>query len=260
MNNFKVLLKKDLLELKRNKKWIIYITSFLIITLISVITARLLPELFNALLDVTGIIEGMSYKVSVADSYMQFVANMGEIGLLIILIMFSNTLVKEKSSGTYNLLTSNGVKEYKIVLSHFLSKLILITISYLVSIGLFVGLNLIIFKEYTGFRGVCSLTYLYLTMVFALTLGIFISSVVKKKNLGIILSIVIYFILSILSVFPYIDIYNPLYALTLANEVMTSVDYKLSDYLINLFMLLASSATLLIGSIYVFKNKIDNRK
>ena len=68
------------------------------------------------------------------------------------------------------------------------------------------------------------------------------------------------FIFSILSVFPYIDIYNPLYALTLANEVMTSVDYKLSDYLINLFMLLASSATLLIGSIYVFKNKIDNRK
>ena len=260
MNSFKVLLKKDLLEIKRNKKWLVYVLSFTIIAIISVITARLLPEIFNALLDVTGVIEGMSYRVSVADSYMQFVANMGEIGLLIILIMFSNTLFKEKSSGTYHLLTSNGVKDYKIVLSHFVSKLILITISYLVSVGVFVVLNLLVFKEYTGLRGVCSLSYLYLTLVFALTLGLFISSFVKKKTMGFVLAIVIYFALSILSVFPYIDIYNPLYALTLGSEIMTSVDYELSDYLINLFVTLGVSVTLLVSSIYIFKNKIDNRK
>ena len=71
-----------------------------------------------------------------------------------------------------------------------------------------------------------------MVLLFGLCLSFFISSIVQKKGTGVILVIAIYFILTILSVFPYIDIYNPMYGLTLSNNIITSIDYKLSDYLI----------------------------
>lgn len=260
MNNFLTLLKKDFLELKRTQKWIIYLITFVAITVFSVISARLLPELLNVVLSETGMDQIFIYKASVADSYLQFTANMGEIAFLLVTIMFSSTLVKEKTSGTYYMLKSNGVNETKIVLSHFISKLLLITISYIASIVVFVPLNLLLFKEYAGLRGVISLSYLYLVLLFGLCLSFFISSIVQKKGTGVILVIAIYFILTILSVFPYIDIYNPMYGLTLSNNIITSIDYKLSDYLINLIVTTVLSASMIISSIYIFKNKIDNRK
>lgn len=261
MNNFMVLLKKDFLEIFRTKKWLVYLITFLVITIFSVVSARVLPELLNLVLVESGLEESFSYKASVADSYTQFIANMGEIAWLLIAIMFANTLVKEKNSGTYYMLKSNGVSETKIVLSHFLSKLILITLAYMASIVLFIPMNLILFKEYTGVRGFVSLSYLYLSLVFALCLALFISSFVKKNSKGYILAIVIYFILTILSIFPYIDIYNPLYGLTLSTNTIISPDYNtLSDYLINLFVTIGISIILVVSSIYIFKNKINNRK
>jgi ABC-2 type transport system permease protein len=121
-------------------------------------------------------------------------------------------------------------------------------------------MNLILFKQYTGIHGAIALTYVYLALVFALCLAFFVSSIVKKNSKGYLLVILIYFILSILSVFPYIDIYNPLTSLTLANNIIVYNDNVLSDYLINLFMTLGISIVLIISSIYIFKNKIDNRK
>ena len=56
---------------------------------------------------------------------------------------------------------NNGVNETKIVMAHFVSKLILITISYLISIIIFVPLNIVIFHQYAGVRGVISLSLIY---------------------------------------------------------------------------------------------------
>ncbi len=260
MNSFKTLFKKDLLELKRTDKWLIYIFAFLAITVLSVVTARILPELLGLVLEETGLGDLFSYEISVADSYVQYVANMGEMAFLLITIMFATTLVKEKVSGTYHMLKSNGVSEDKIVLSHFFSKLILITASYIISIVAFVLLNLVLFREYAGIRGVVSLSYLYLFLVFGLCMALFVSSICKKKSSAIVLVIVIYFILSTISIIPYIDIYTPMYSLIISSDVITNVDYSLSDYLINLGVTSLLNVGMVIGSIYAYKNKINNRK
>ena len=261
MSNFGILLKKDLLEILRNRKWLVYLITFLIIVVISVATARLLPELLNLIMSSTGIEETFTYKISVGDSYSQFISNMGQVGLLLIMIMFSTSLAKEKINGTYQLLKSNGVKDSEIVLSHFIAKLILITLAYLASVLVFVALNLVVFKEYTGYRGLVALTYLYLVLVFGLSLALFISSFAKKKSHCYILVIGIYFILSILSVFPYIDVYVPLTGLNLANDyIVHQFNYEQKDYLINLFMNIGLIIVLVISSIYLYKNRIDNKK
>ena len=235
MHSFLVLLKKDLLEIKRSSKWIIYILTFIFVTVLSVATARVLPEVFNLLFEETGLDGLFTYEVSVADSYLQYVANIGEICLLLIMIMFSTSLIKEKSNGTYYLLKNNGISDWKIVISHFVSKFILITVSYLISIAVFIPLNLLVFNEYTGYRGVISLTYLYISLIFALSVALFVSSFCKKKSSAYAIAIVVYFTLTLLSAIPYIDVYNPLYSLILASNIMTEVDYKQSDYIMNIW-------------------------
>lgn len=260
MHSFMILLKKDFLEIKKNSKWLIYIFVFSLVSVLSVVTAKILPELLNLVFENTGMGGLFEYKASVSDSYVQYVANMGETAFLLIIVMFASTLVNEKNSGTYYLLKANNISETKIVMSHFVSKLILISISYLISTALFIGLNLLIFKEYTGIRGFISLSYIYLTLVFALALSLFISSFVKKKSNGYAISLVAYFVLSLLSSIPYIDVYNPLYSLMLASNIITDVDYKVADYVLNLLILVTSIVVLVSCSIYLFKNKINNRK
>ena len=260
MHSFITLLKKDFLEIKKNSKWLIYLFVFSLVSVLSVATAKILPELLNQLLKETGMEGFFYYQSGIADSYAQYVANMGEISFLLIIVMFATTLINEKNSGTYYLLKNNKVSETKIVMSHFISKLILITVSYFISIGIFIGLNLIVFKEYTGLRGVVSLSYVYLTLIFALALSLFISSIVKKKSSGYVIAIVVYFIMSLLSGIPYIDVYNPLYSLVLASNIITDVDYEIADFVLNLIILVTSIIALIGCSIYLFKNKIDNRK
>lgn len=260
MSNFLVLLKKDLLEISRTQKWIIYILVFLAITVFSVVAARVLPEILNYALgevDFGGI--AFEYEISVADSYAQYIANMGEIAWLLVAIMFSSSLFKEKVTSSYNLLKCNKVSEKTIVLSHFLSKLILITVAYIASIIVFVPLNLIVFKEYTGLRGVVALSYVYLSLVFALTLALFISSFIDKKSKGILFVILIYFGLSLLTIFPKLTM-NPFMGLTLANNIIMYPDYKINDYVVNLIFTLISIVGMLVASVYLMKNKINNRK
>jgi len=255
MNNLKILLKNHFLEFKRTKKWLVYILVFTFIGIVSALTSKYLLPALSEIFEMMGLI----YTTSIADSYIEFAANMGEISYLLIVIMFSTSLFKEKSSSTYYLLKSNGVKESEIVVSHYISKLILITLSYLASLLVYVPLNIFLFKSYTGYRGVVSLSYIYLLLVFALSFAVFISSFITKKSHGIVIGVVSYFVLTILSSIPNLDIFTPYYALTLSSNIMREQTHILKDYLINGFTTLLLSIGFVFLSIYLFKNKIDNR-
>ena len=144
MRNFIILLKKNLLEMVRNKRIIIFSLVFVAISVISALTAKFLPELYKMLLgtleagDVNVVQEG-----TVADSYVQFIANMGEVTVLLVGIMFANAITKEKTTGTYQTLKMNGVKDHEIVLSHFVAQVLLVTLSYILSVAALVVLNIL---------------------------------------------------------------------------------------------------------------------
>ena len=255
MNNFKILLKNNLLEFRRTKKWIIFISVFAILSILSSVLAKLLSTAFTPIFEMMGI----QYEASIADAYTQFVANIAETGYLLVSIIFSLSLVKEKTSSTYYTLKSNGVKESEMVLAHFVSKLILLTVSYLIGVIVFVISNLILFNSYTGYRGALCLLLVYLFIVFSLCFSLFVSSVIKKKSLGIVISIVSYFIFSILYVIPKVGPFTPFYGMTLVNDIMYD-NYLVNDVVINIAMLVALSIACIVSGIFLFKNKINNGK
>ena len=263
MANFIVLLRKNLLEMVRNKRIIIFTFVFVAISVISAFSAKMLPKLFELLVDeLEGAGAGAMYveKATVADSYIQYISNMGEIAVLLVSIMFAGTIVKEKKSGTYDTLKMNKVKDSEIVLSHFISQIILATISYVLSIAMFVLLNIILFRQIMGIRGFVILFYIYLLLLVTISFSLFSSCLCKKSGKAYLLVILTYFGVSLLEIIPKINRFNPFHLLTISSELCYYESYSLKENLITSISSLLIGAFLVIISLFIVKNKINNRK
>ncbi len=261
MDNFMILLKKNLLEMVRNKRIIIFSLVFIFISIISAFTAKFLPELISFLLQ--GIETGNLISVekgTVADSYVQYIANVGEVGLLLVAIMFVGTIVKEKKSGTYETLKMNGVKDNEIVLSHFVAQIILVSISYILSIAVFVLLNILLFNQIMGVRGFVVLLYIYLILLVIISFSLFVSCLFKKSFRAYLFVILGYFVVGFLEVIPRINKINPFHLLSISNQLMYYKEYSLKENLITSISSLIIVILLVIISLFVVKNKINNRK
>lgn len=262
MGNFKVLLKKNLLEMARNRRVLIFSIVFICVSIISALSARFLPELFNLLLEGlenTGI-GVVALDGSVADSYVQYISNMGEIAVFLICIMFVGTIVKEKKSGTYSSLKMNGVNDKEIVLSHFAAQTILITFSYILSVAVFVVLNILLFREIMGVRGLIVLLYIYLLLLFTIALSLFVGCLFKKKSRAYWVIILSYFALTFLKIIPRFNKFNPFYLLNISMNLMYYKEYSLKENLISMISTVLISIVLVIVSLFIAKNKINNRK
>lgn len=264
MVNFVILLKKNLIEMVRNKRIIIFSIAFVAISLISAVMAKFLPELFKWLFDTLGEdgtnIGMMIGDASVADSYVQFVSNVTEIMVLLIIIFFTGTIIKEKKTGTYDNLKMNSVKDHEIVLAHFVAQVILVTVSYIVGVAFFVLLNILLFRQIMGIRGVVALLYIYLTMLFVIAASLFVGCLFKKNFWAYFLAIIGYFVLSFVDIIPHINKFNPFHLLTISMNLMYSESYSLSEHLITSIVTVLLTAGLVIVSLFIVKNKINNRK
>ena len=264
MVNFVILLKKNLIEMVRNKRIIIFSIAFVAISLISAVMAKFLPELFKWLFDTLGEdgtnIGMMIGDASVADSYVQFVSNVAEIMVLLIIIFFTGTIIKEKKTGTYDNLKMNSVKDHEIVLAHFVAQVILVTVSYIVGVAFFVLLNILLFRQIMGIRGVVALLYIYLTMLFVIAASLFVGCLFKKNFWAYFLAIIGYFVLSFVDIIPHINKFNPFHLLTISMNLMYSESYSLSEHLITSIVTVLLTAGLVIVSLFIVKNKINNRK
>ena len=263
MSNFMILLKKNLLEMVRNKRIVIFSAVFVFISVISALSARYLPELIKLLLsgfEETGAGEIFIEKATVPDSYIQYIANMGEIAVLLVAIMFAGTITKEKTTGTYQVLKMNKVKDADIVLSHYVAQIILVSISYVLSVAFFVLLNILLFKQIMGVRGFVVLLYIYLLLLFVISFSLLSSCLCKKSGKSYLVVILSYFVLSFLEVIPRVNLVNPFHLLSLGTELMYYENYSLKYNLITSISTLLICVCLVIFSLIFVKNKINNRK
>lgn len=263
MANFAILLKKNLLEMVKNKRIIIFSAIFVIISIVSSLTAKYLPVLLDFLLsglEDSGIGSLLIFDGTVADSYVQFISNFSEISILLISIMFANTIVKEKNKGTYASLKMNGVKDGEIVLAHLVSQIILITVSYLVSVPVFVLSNILLFNQIMGVRGFVVLTYIYLVMLVTICFSLFVSCFCKKSGKAYLLVILSYFVFGLLEILPRINRVNPMHLFTLSSNLMYVEEYSLNEHLLTSFSSLGICVVLVVISLFVVRNKIDNKR
>lgn len=263
MGNFKVLLKKNLLEMFRSKKIFVFSAVFVALVVISALSARYLPSLISELLDELESMTGQGlfvFSSTVADSYVQFISNFVEIGLLLVGLMFAGVIVKEKSKGTYDSLKMNGVKDKDIILSHFVSQVIVVSLSYFISVALFAVLNIILFRQIMGLRGIVALSYIYLLLILMICFSLFVSCLCKKRGKAYLLVILGYFLLGFLEMLPKINLFNPFHLSTLSTDLMYYENYLLSEHITTVLFSLFICAVMVVFALLLVGNKINNRK
>ena len=218
MKQFIILFKKDLMELYRTKRILIISLIFIMFALLSPVIAKMTPELLGSM--------GNQIQISipdatVADSYGQFVKNMGQIGLFTLIIALGGSIVNERKKGLYTNLINNGVKKHNFILSKVISQVLIMTVIYVVSALLFSTYNYVIFNQFTIAYSFLSFLLLYIYLVFVICMITFFSAISKSSVMSVMLGIVTVLGISIFDLFKF-GKYMPNYLATAASDIFSN--------------------------------------
>ena len=131
MNHFAVFFKKELKESVKTYKLLLLGIVFLILGIMNPLVAKLTPDLLASFLP-----EGMSITIpepSSLDSWAQFFKNIQQMGLIVVLLVFSGVLTNELSRGTLVLLLTKGLPRQTVILAKYAAMLVLWTMSVAIS-------------------------------------------------------------------------------------------------------------------------------
>lgn len=253
MKNIMTLIRKELLEAFRKHRLLVIITIFVLIGLMSPIGTKYLGEILKQLLP-----SGYVLKVREAseiEAYFQFFKNISQIGLIVLIIITSGLMADELEKKTIVNVLSKGVRREYIIVSKFISSIIVWLISYIISV--------IIFEYYTNiFWGnkisLSSIIYSNL-LVFSyggliISLNIFFGIMFKNKILTIVSCFIFSLIQMFIAVFPEI---SKLLPISLLSQCVYIIEGKVNMY--ETVITLASTLTLilflLVISMSLFKRK-----
>ena len=174
-----ILSKKDLVEQWRTKKILILTIIFLFVAISSPIMAKLLPEIMKSV-SVPGMVISLPLPTYL-DAIDQYIKNIGQIALLVIIFIVAGAISDEKSRKTLEILLTKPISRAAFVLSKFKS--------YFISVSAIFTLCSIIFYCYTtsilgGFNLInfvimAALVLFYTLMIMSLT--ILASTIVKNS-------------------------------------------------------------------------------
>lgn len=249
MKAFWAFTNKEIIEYFRSAKLLILTVVFLLFGMMNPVMAKFTPEI----LKVAGIEINLPDPTAM-DSWAQFYKNVSQMGLIIIVIVFSGIMAAELSKGTLINILTKGLKRKTVILSKFTVASVLWTLSYLLCIGV-TALYTAYFWKLEGMHEILmSFAGLWLYGELLITLLI-LGGVLFKNTLGsLFLAGGISFVLTLVSIFPKSAKFNPM---TLTGDALYLLAgaKTLSDYLPAFFICLGLIVLVLVVSMIVFDKK-----
>jgi ABC-2 type transport system permease protein len=126
--------KKEFTENLRTYRMVILAAVFIFLGILSPLTAKLLPVILKSLGDDTGIFITFA-EPGARDSWQQFFGNVGQMGMLALIITFCGIMANELSRGTLVNLLTKGMKRRTVIISKFISASAIWTASYLLCLA-----------------------------------------------------------------------------------------------------------------------------
>jgi len=179
MSHYIAFLKKELLESTRTYKLFIMLVVFFIFGIMNPLTAKLTPDLLNALMP-----EGMSITLAeptAFDSWTQFFKNVTQMGLIVTVVVFSGILGTELSKGTLINMLTKGLSRGAVILSKYTYMVLIWTMSIVVSFLVTWGYTVYLFPGGEAVNLLFSVFCLWLFGIFLLALLLFAATLVNNN-------------------------------------------------------------------------------
>jgi len=251
MKAFSAFLKKEFLEGARTYKTFIIIAVFVIFGIISPITAKLIPLIFE-MVQMEGFIT--IPDPTALDSYGQFFKNVGQLGLIVFVIVYMGMLNAEISKGTLIIGITRGLARKSVIIAKYLSAVTVWTAS--LSLSAFITF---LYTEYLFSHDVVSnllMSFFCMWLFGALLLAVLMfASVISSGNFAPLLITGAFSVtLTILELFPKLQRYNPI-RLSVDNIIMLTNGYDLSTLTVPLILSAVMIVGLVSASIMLFDKK-----
>ena len=126
--------KKELRESWRTYRLVIMLAVFVLFGILSPATAKLLPKLLDGADMGGGVIIHMPTPTAL-DAWTQFFKNVGQMGMLVVVIVFCGIIATELSRGTLINILTKGMRRSTVILAKFTVAAAIWAASYLVCLG-----------------------------------------------------------------------------------------------------------------------------
>lgn len=213
------LFKKEWLELSRTKKYFVLAIIFVFVAISSPILAKLIPTIFKNL-QVQGIaitIPEPTWK----DAIDQFVKNISQIAMIVIVFVFAGSIAEEKNKKTLEMLLTKPVSRSNFVLAKYAAAFLATILVYFLTSMLFYFYSASLFGNFSpgSFLLMALLILIYLLQVIAVTIlaSTFTSNQIIAAGIAFFMEIVV---VTILGSIDKISKYMPGYILGHYKEVM----------------------------------------
>lgn len=253
MKGYYAFLKKELLESIRTYKLLLLIAVFFIVGMLSPLTAKLMPELLSSFLP-----EGMTLTIAeptALDAWMQFFKNTSQMGLILIVILFSGILGTELTRGTLINMLTKGLSRHAVILSKLTAMILLWTVSYTTAFIATWGYTAYLFPDdvlpHLGLSVFC----LWLFGTFLMTLLLFAATLAKSSYGALIFTAAVAALLAIVNIAPLAQKYNPL-ILALNNTALLTNAIRPSEMYSALAVACVCLLLLIAGAAVTFKKRL----
>lgn len=252
MKAFAAFIKKENMSFTRSFKWLIVLFVFLSFGVMNPLVAKYTPLILENVMP-----PGMEMTLpepTVLDAWLQFNKNIGQMGLIVMVLLFANGLSSEIKKESLILLLTKGLKRRTVILSKWFFQLCVWTIAF--------GVTALITWGYTLFLWTDTVVpYLFMNLfmlwLFGMTLFtmLLLGNVWFKNSYGAMLWVGGLMVFGfILNLFPIFDSFNPMNLISKNNALLAGA-LNASEFYGAIGIHLALIVIGLVTSLYFFNKK-----
>jgi len=252
MRSYLAFTKKEFVENVRTYKVMIMAAVFLLLGMMNPITAKITPQLLKEFMP-----EGIEITITeptALDSWAQFFKNVPQMGLIVLIIVFSGIMANEFSRGTLINMLTKGLSRSTVILSKFTMAVFMWTGSYVLCFG--------VSYAYTAYfwtgDGISNIAFsVFCLWLFGILLlaAVMLGSVLFKNSYGCLLFtggfVVALFLINIV---PKLQEYNPI-KLASGNMALLTSEMSVSDFTLPIVICCATAAVFIIAAVALFNKK-----
>ncbi|HCA29652.1 MAG TPA: hypothetical protein DEP23_08860 [Ruminococcaceae bacterium] len=252
MRNYLAFLKKEIYEYTKTYKLLIMLMVFAVFGITNPLVAKLLPEILGSL-KTEGIIMTLP-EATAYDAWTQFFKNATQMGLIVMVILFSPVLSSELSRGTLINMLTKGLSRTVVILSKYTCMVVVWTISIALCFGLTYGYTVYLFPAGETANLLFSTFCLWMFGLFLLA-TLLLAATLTKSNYGCLLitgAVVVACML--VNIIPAAHRYNPI-SLATDNMGLITDDIEVSSLYCTILISCLLSFLFLTISVLIFRKK-----
>jgi ABC-2 type transport system permease protein len=181
---FRTLLAKELREQRRTHRMLIIVAVLLVSGLISPLLAKYTPLIMRSVPGVPPEIAALIPEPTIQDAFIQYFKNIGQFGLLLVIVLTMGIMAQEKERGTAAMLLTKPVRRSAVVLTKWLAGLLCLLAGLLLAALGAAFYTLVLFQPFSLLDFLAGNALLAIFLAFYMTLALLASTLARSQSMA----------------------------------------------------------------------------